>query len=61
MTLTFVVESMAAANAILRSKREKRWGETQNYECSNNEEDDSDSASSTPTKSLVNSIYYSMI
>lgn len=45
---------MAAANAILRSKRAKQLIKKESFERSNPNQDDSDSsASSSPTKSLV--------
>ncbi len=45
---------MAAANAILRSKRAKQLIKKESFERSNLNQDDSDSsASSSPTKSLV--------
>lgn len=54
MTLTFVVESMAAANAILRSKRVKLLSKKESMERLNSGQEDSDSsATSSPTKSLV--------
>ena len=54
MTLTFVVESMAAANAILRYKRTKQLIKKESFERDNPTQDDSDSSlSSSPTKSLV--------
>lgn len=54
VTLTFVVESMAAANAILRSKRTKQLIKKESLEPSSYPQDDSDSSeSSSPTKSLV--------
>ncbi|KAK4009870.1 hypothetical protein OUZ56_019013 [Daphnia magna] len=54
MTLTFVVESMAAANAIVRNKRAKLLSKKESMERLNSGQDDSDSsASSSPTKSLL--------
>ncbi|XP_046458221.1 transmembrane protein 104-like [Daphnia pulex] len=54
ITLTFVVESMAAANAILRSKRAKQLIKKESLEHSSYPQDDSDSdESESPAKSLL--------
>jgi hypothetical protein len=54
VTLTFVVESMAAANAILRSKRAKQLIKKECLQRPNSPQEDSDSStSSASTKSLV--------
>ena len=63
MTLTFVVESMAAANAILRHRRAKQLQkkDTLGHQSDANN-DDSDSSSSsppTPTKALVSIVSFS--
>lgn len=55
MTLTFVVESMAAANAILRNQRAKQLRKKESFYDQDPTQEDSDSSvsSSSPTKSLV--------
>lgn len=54
MTLTFVVESMAAANAILRSRRAKSIYKKEAFMHGTVSTEDLDSPiSASPTKSLV--------
>ena len=62
VTLTFVVESMAAANAILRSKRAKQLIKKECLQRPNSPQEDSDSStSSASTKSLVLNIESGLI